>query len=628
VRADRLVAILLLLQRRGQVTAAEVADELEVSVRTARRDLEALAMAGVPVFSERGRGGGWRLLGAGTTDLSGLTTVEARALFLVAGTAAEVTPEVRAALRKLVRALPETMRDEAETASRAIVVDPGGWGRRPRPPQRPHHLDELQAATTAGAQVRLGYRDRNGSTTTRVVDPLGLAQKGRVWYLVAGTDEGQRTFRVARVTSVERTGRSVTRPVGFDLTESWRDVVERVDRLRSPAELELLVREPHVQTLRWMFDDQAIVEEVASDGRTRVRIRGRHVDVLAAQVAGFGRDVEVVDPPEARKFLASLAGELREVYDGLGPRSPVERALSTGRPRVTKDERDPGRKGRSIRMDEAEGTSRAITGPVCRELAEACAARTVRIADVLDALDDASLLAPSALPGWSRLTIACHLRFGAETLAAMTAATLEGRTASYYPEGRARQRPSTLEPRDGERPADVVRSLRLRSSDLDRAWRPLSGPAWDSVVVEPDDNPDLGTIGLGWLPLLRLTELEVHAADLSLGLGEWSELFVRVALPTRLEWLNTRRANHAAFDPEFEGSWLLTATDGPTYRVEVRGAAVDARPVDPDASARATIVATSRDLLALLLGRPTSEPPRLLGDVALARRFEETFPGP
>src|SRR6188472_1512528 len=107
MRADRLVAILLLLQRREQVTAMEVARELEVSERTARRDLEALGMAGLPITSLQGRNGGWRLVGGGRTDLSGLTASEVRALFLVTGTSSSATPEVRAALRKLVRALPE-----------------------------------------------------------------------------------------------------------------------------------------------------------------------------------------------------------------------------------------------------------------------------------------------------------------------------------------------------------------------------------------------------------------------------------------------------------------------------------------------------------------------------------------
>src|SRR5436305_3606012 len=120
MRADRLVATLLLLQARGKVTAAEVADELEVSERTARRDLEALGLAGLPIYSVQGRGGGWRLAGGGRTDLSGLSSAEARALFLVAGPSSTATPEVRAALRKLVRALPEGFRAEAEAASAAL----------------------------------------------------------------------------------------------------------------------------------------------------------------------------------------------------------------------------------------------------------------------------------------------------------------------------------------------------------------------------------------------------------------------------------------------------------------------------------------------------------------------------
>src|SRR5436190_22283109 len=119
----------MLLQTRGQVTAAEVADELEVSERTARRDLDALGMAGLPIYSIQGRNGGWRLVGGGRTDLSGLTAAEARALFLVAGPSSSATPQVKAALRKLVRALPEQFRTHAEAASTAVVVDPPGWVR-------------------------------------------------------------------------------------------------------------------------------------------------------------------------------------------------------------------------------------------------------------------------------------------------------------------------------------------------------------------------------------------------------------------------------------------------------------------------------------------------------------------
>src|SRR5580700_3500913 len=113
MRADRLVATLLVLQARGRITAQELAQELEVSVRTARRDLEGLAQSGVPVYSQPGRGGGWTLIGGAKTDLSGLTEAEARTLFLVAGPSA-ATPEVKAALRKLMQALPSTFRSDAE----------------------------------------------------------------------------------------------------------------------------------------------------------------------------------------------------------------------------------------------------------------------------------------------------------------------------------------------------------------------------------------------------------------------------------------------------------------------------------------------------------------------------------
>ncbi|HEX5096177.1 MAG TPA: WYL domain-containing protein, partial [Acidimicrobiia bacterium] len=221
MRADRLVATLLFLQSRGQVTAAEVAAELEVSVKTARRDLEALSIAGIPVYSQPGRGGGWSLLGGARTDLSGLTAAEARTLFLVAGPSSAITPEAKAALRKLVRALPETFRAEAEKAASAVVLDPAGWGRTA--PSTPPHLEVLQQAVIAGVQVRLGYSDAKGAVTERIVHPLGLVAKGTTWYLVGDTDNGRRTFRVWRVQSVELLDEPAVRPPDFDLHEAWQE---------------------------------------------------------------------------------------------------------------------------------------------------------------------------------------------------------------------------------------------------------------------------------------------------------------------------------------------------------------------------------------------------------------------
>src|SRR3954468_16401975 len=205
VRADRLMAILLLLQHREQVTAAAVARELEVSERTARRDLDALGAAGVPVYSVQGRGGGWRLVGGARTDLSGLTAGEARALFLVAGPASAATPAVKAALRTLVHALPGTFRVQAEAAAASLVKDPHPWGSSRVEPRPPRFLDELQDAVIRGVQVRLGYVDREGTETERTVHPLGVVAKGPWWYLVSTTEAGRRTFRIDRVSSVDPT---------------------------------------------------------------------------------------------------------------------------------------------------------------------------------------------------------------------------------------------------------------------------------------------------------------------------------------------------------------------------------------------------------------------------------------
>ena len=147
-------------------------------------------------------------------------------------------------------------------------------------------------------------------------------------------------------------------------------------------------------------------------------------------------------------------------------------------------------------------------------------------------------------------------------------------------------------------------------------------------MVEPIDNPDLGTFRVSGLPLLRLTEVEVHASDLDLGLDDWSDLFVKTALPTRLRRLGVRRTNHRDVDHSLEGTWLLIATDGPTYMVSVSADLVESHPADPTVPATAVIEASSRDLLALLLGRPFVEKPRLRGDLEFGGAFPAAFPGP
>jgi predicted DNA-binding transcriptional regulator YafY len=312
MRADRLVTVLLILQARGRVTAAELADELEISERTARRDLEALAMAGIPVYSQSGRGGGWSLVGGARTDLSGLTAAEARTLFLVAGPSAAATPQVKSALRKLVHALPETLRAEAEAAWSAVVLDPNSWDRTSAPP--PPHLDELQHAVVDGVQVQLGYAGRDRAESERTVHPLGLVSKAHVWYLVAGTDAGLRTFRLSRVRSVVSTDQPVERPPNFDLAETWKSIVNTLDERR--AAFRTVVRTDQ-ETARWLraaFGTRASVGEEESDGRIEVELRGWSAQSTASEIAAFGARVEVLRPAEVRDELARLGTELARMY--------------------------------------------------------------------------------------------------------------------------------------------------------------------------------------------------------------------------------------------------------------------------------------------------------------------------
>jgi predicted DNA-binding transcriptional regulator YafY len=312
MRADRLVATLLVLQARGRVTAAEVADELEVSVRTARRDLEALAMAGIPVYSQAGKGGGWSLVGGARTDLTGLTAAEARTLFMVAGPSAAATPEAKAALRKLVQALPETFRADAEAAASAVMLDPAKWGTSTAP--RPAHLDVLQRAVVDGRQVRLGYSDRTRATTERIIHPLGLVEKGSVWYLVADTEAGLRTFRVGRVRSVEVTGDPVRRPEGFDLATAWQEVVETIEERRTVVRTTVRAPGWAVYGLRAQLGTAVSVVAEHDDGGVDVEIGTPSTHVIAQQLAGWGRMIEVLAPDEVRQQLAATGAELVELY--------------------------------------------------------------------------------------------------------------------------------------------------------------------------------------------------------------------------------------------------------------------------------------------------------------------------
>ena len=325
MRADRLVAALLLMQARGRLTAAELASELEVSVATARRDLEALSASGIPVYPQAGRGGGWSLIGGAKTDLSGLSSNEAQALFLLLGPAAAVVPEAKSAMRKLVRALPGTFRADAMAAADAIVVDSAGWGERLR--ERPELVKTLENVIVRRRKVELTYVNRGGDSSQRLVDPWGLVDKDDVWYLLAGTPKGQRTFRVDRIADVTVTDIEADRPADFELAQAWDQVVDHVEHARSLVSATVLVDRKHVHVLRDHFGRHCTMEGEVADGRARVRVAAPVPMMIAQTLAGWGNGVEVVEPESVQAELARIGSELIERYGashrGEEPSEPV-----------------------------------------------------------------------------------------------------------------------------------------------------------------------------------------------------------------------------------------------------------------------------------------------------------------
>ncbi|MEM7284931.1 MAG: maleylpyruvate isomerase family mycothiol-dependent enzyme [Actinomycetota bacterium] len=246
-------------------------------------------------------------------------------------------------------------------------------------------------------------------------------------------------------------------------------------------------------------------------------------------------------------------------------------------------------------------------------------ARTDQLCDRLGTLEVDQLERPSLLPGWSVLTVACHLRYGAQALRQITAATLAEAPSAYYPGGRDVQRPFTLEPALGEPRGHVVESLRHEAGELRALWTALDDDAWGrSMIPHPGDDDTLGPIPLRDLALLRLVEVMVHGSDLGLGLAPWPLTFGQWLLPLRVE--RARVAHADGFDAVVE----FEATDAPTRRARF----VDGTPTPSDGDPDLVVSAVANDLVALLLGRQPLGGVSITGDADLVVRFRDGVTGP
>jgi len=320
MRSDRLLSVLLLLQAHGRLSARDLAGRLEVSERTIHRDVEALSAAGVPVYAERGRHGGIALLPGYRTDVSGLTSAEARALFVFAGrgTLADLglEGELRSALRKLLSVLPEPHRPGAERAADRVVVDPRGWMRsRDDLP----HLATVQEAVWRDRRLRIRYR-RPGApqAAERVLDPYGLVAKAGTWYLVGAGGGEPRLYRVSRIEAAEVTGEPADRPAGLDLEALWEELRGRVEDRGPGVTVRARVRAERVELLLRVVASQLTgpaVRGEARDGWAHLELRYPAEGAAQASLLGFGPAVEVLAPGTLRRDLRRAAAAVVALYD-------------------------------------------------------------------------------------------------------------------------------------------------------------------------------------------------------------------------------------------------------------------------------------------------------------------------
>lgn len=299
MRADRLLSILLLLQTGGRLTARDLAERLEVSERTIHRDMEALSTAGVPVTAERGAGGGWNLLGPYKTDLTGLNAAEIQALFMSKPDKLMDDLGLRgayeAALVKLLAALPDRQRPNADDIRARIHIDGAGWHSRWE--EEAACFAVVQEAVWCEQRLNIGYQREDG-VVERVVDPLGLVAKKNTWYLVAGIEGEIRTYRISRIVSAHLLEERVERPEGFDLAGFWeqstREFVASLPRYAA-----VLRVAPDVLSRVKMGGSFARVESVGeaeADGWHRVAMRFDVVEEAVLFVLGFGGRVRAVEP--------------------------------------------------------------------------------------------------------------------------------------------------------------------------------------------------------------------------------------------------------------------------------------------------------------------------------------------
>jgi predicted DNA-binding transcriptional regulator YafY len=301
------------------MTAAELAAELEVSVRTIYRDVEALAEAGVPIYAERGPHGGVRLVDGYRTRLTGLTADEAEAVFLsgVPGPAAALGlgTVVAAARLKVMAALPPELRARAGRVAERFHLDAPGWF---QPAEELAHLETLAGAVWDSHRLRIRYRrGERGGVVDREIDPLGLVLKGGIWYVVARAVTNVRTYRVSRVEAVEVLDERFERPDDFELADYWQRSTAAYERELDRVHVTVRVAVDRLDAFADVAGSRAMSGAIRLDDEpdhVRLRVAFDWADEAISAALRMGASAEVLEPEWLRESIVKRARAVVERY--------------------------------------------------------------------------------------------------------------------------------------------------------------------------------------------------------------------------------------------------------------------------------------------------------------------------
>jgi predicted DNA-binding transcriptional regulator YafY len=312
----------MLLQTRGQMTAQQLADELEVSERTIYRDIDALCASGVPVYADHGPGGGYALLDSYRTNLTGLTREEVRALFMLSTPAPlkdlGLSQELKAALLKLAAALPAARRDDEERVRQRVHLDPVGWFQQEAPVP---HLQTIQKAVWDDHVLHLTYRLPFNTQVERPVHPYGLVAKAGAWYLVGARDRHILVYRVSSVLDARVSKETFERPADFDLSAFWQAYCVKYENNRPTYPATVRAAPDLLPLLKYRFGD-SIQEMITQGGRPdaegwiELTLPFETLEDARECVLGYGRAIKVLEPKALRDSVIDFASQIHKLYRG------------------------------------------------------------------------------------------------------------------------------------------------------------------------------------------------------------------------------------------------------------------------------------------------------------------------